>query len=333
MTVLSPDYQTPQRMAAKRYAISFPEFRGKRVLDVGTDFGCWAFQANEQGAAFVLGLDRGREIRGVGMTDLVAMNNAKVEREGRENIRFESINLGRSWRDFGHFDVVLVMSVYHHVYEGCGDHRAVWTWLARHCSVGGVVIFEGPVDDSDPVVRRNVSDANRVGFTRDAILDAASGYFDATYVGPAVHEPTREVWTFRRWPPVRLEIGATIRPGAGGASTAFDYASGRRCREIERVLGFVPVPGSLNLVCDEPFDWSRGYVRAQVLDVADRTIGLHGEWIERWARFYPVTVNGIDAWAFRFEGERYPETFVELIAPVRLRDCISGERVTLVCER
>ena len=128
----------------------------------------------------------------------------------------------------------------------------------------------------------------------------------------------------------RVEWVGTVQSGAGGASKAFAYADGRRIAEIERVIGVRPLPGSLNVRLSAPFDWDGApYTRAQILDVVDRSKGLDSEWAPRWGRFYALSVDGIPCWAFRFEGERYPLNFIELIAPVRLRDHIRGDRVTV----
>jgi CTP-dependent riboflavin kinase len=119
--------------------------------------------------------------------------------------------------------------------------------------------------------------------------------------------------------------------GAGGATAAFEHAGGRRIGEIAEVLGWRPFPGSLNVRLEVPFDWNDGYYRAEILDVVERGRGLDVEWRPRWARFYPVTIDGVDACAMRFEGERYPAELVELIAPWRLRDRLTSgtARVTI----
>jgi 2-polyprenyl-3-methyl-5-hydroxy-6-metoxy-1,4-benzoquinol methylase len=332
MSALQADYQTPARMALKRAAVRLPDLAGKRVLDVGCDHGWWCFLAAEQGASAVLGLDRNREVRGRGLQNLVAQNTAIAGADPRYRVcAFERIDLGRQWHNFGDdwFDMVLVMSVYHHVFASCGDHAAIWFWLARHCSPAGDVIFEGPVDDSDPVVRANVPYAHRVGFTREAILAAAGVYFEPELVGPALHEPTREVWRFRRRQRPERLTRARVQVGAGGATRAFEYRDGRRIYEIEAALGVRPWPGSLNLRLEGPFDWDDGYYRVQILDVVERGKGLDVEWTPRWARFYPLAVDGLPAHAFRFEGEAYDDRFMELIAPMRLRDRLSGPEVTL----
>lgn len=322
--MLAPDYQTDRRMGLKSEAVPLPELAGKRVLDVGCDMGWWCRRASDLGAADVLGLDRNRKVRGA-MTDLITLNREHAA----PRTRFEQIDLGRQWHVFGRFDVILCLSMYHHWFENCGDHRPIWHWLWRHCSAAAEILWEGPVDDRDPVVRANVGADKRGGYNRAAILEAASWFFAAEYVGPALHEPTREVWRFRPHTLAWRQHRGRTQSGAGGATKAFEHAGGRRVDEIERILGWRPVPGSLNLSLDTPFGWDDGFFRAQVLDVTHRSLGLDSEWAPRWARFYPVTIDGEDATAFRFEGERYDERFVELLADVRLRDQLSGPDVVL----
>lgn len=331
MTSPAPDYQTPERMAAKLKAMPPLSVAGKRVLDVGTDFGAWCFYSARNGAVDVLGLDRNREVRGVGPVDLIARNRAQAEAECSP-CRFEHIDVGRQWREFGRFDLVLVLSVYHHIYEAAGgDHVPVWYWLHRHCALDAELLWEGPVDDTDPVVRANVSAANRARYTKKDILNAARLYFEAEYVGPAIHEPTREVWRFKPLMRDALCDVGRAQSGAGGATKAFEHAGGRRMDEIETALGVRPIPGSLNVRMDDPFRWHVDYYRAQVLDVAERGKGLDVEWAPRWARFYPVRVSlaGVPAYAFRFEGEKYSPNFVELIAPTCLRDMCYGDLVSI----
>jgi SAM-dependent methyltransferase len=332
MNVFAPDYQTPERMSLKRAAIPLPDFAGKRVLDVGCDHGYWSFLAAEQGAAQVVGLDRNREVRGRGFTNLIAQNEAIARADQRYRAcEFQRIDLGKQYRIFGHFDVVLCLSVYHHIYEAAGgDHMPVWLWLWHHAQLSrSVLLWEGPVDANDPVVRANVSAEHQTNYTRDAILAAGSCFFHGEFIGPALHEPTREVWRFTPRDRVETSVDGLMENGAGGATKAFEYAGGRRMDEIAQVLGNRPVPGSLNVRLDKAFDWNTDYFRAQILDVEDRASGIAGKWSPRWARFYPVAIDGEDAYAFRFEGETYDPRFVELIAPWRLRDMVNGPRVTL----
>jgi SAM-dependent methyltransferase len=305
------EYQTRERMDAKLKAVRFPEsLEGLSVLDVGCDHGFWCELAVDRGAVDVLGLDRGRNVRGRGFVNL-----AKENADLLDDARFAEIELGRQWREFGQFDLVLVMSVYHHIFEQAGgDHDAVWYWLWRHA--GGRLIWEGPTGDDDSVVRRNVTHPYR----RIDILNAALRWFHIDAVRPALHEPTREVWECRPRAENVVVMPIEVRSGAGGASVCFNHADGRRIKEVEEIVGWRAYPGSLNLHTQEPFDWDRGYYRSRVLDLVNRRTGLSGEWAPKWARLYPVTYCGVDALAFRFEGESYSPHLVELIAPVRLRE-------------
>lgn len=186
---MSGDYQTARRMAAKLRAIPLPDLTGKRVLDIGCDHGAFCKLASDQGAAYVLGLDRGRGVRGSNgreFVDLVARNAA----EGWPRCEFRAFNLGVEWTLFGTFDVVLFLSVYHHVYGETGDHGRIWRWLRAHTA--GVLFWEGPVDHQDPVARMRTK--HRVGYTREAILAAAQASFHVEHIGPALHRPHREVW-------------------------------------------------------------------------------------------------------------------------------------------
>jgi SAM-dependent methyltransferase len=323
---MTPDYQTEKRMALKLQAIPLPDLNGKSVLDVGCDMAFWSFLAADRGAAQVTGIDRGRLVRGH-QVNLIEVNQFEAERRNSGGtVSFHHLNLGRQWHQFGRFDIVFLFSLYHHVYAACGDHKPIWFWLHRHTK--GQLLWEGPVDDGDPVVRANVPAHLVAKYTKGEILAAAEPYFAAEYIGPALHEPTREVWRFT---PKRLkteEIAGAAKDGAGGATKAFLHEDSRRSHEVRHIVGYMPKPGSLNVWCDRPFDWNKGYYRAQLLDVVERG-KPNSPWEYRWARLYPVTVNGLEAHAFRFEGEHYNERFVELIAPVKLRDYLTSPAVTL----
>lgn len=326
------DYQTERRMAQKRAAIPLPPLSGKRVLDVGCDGGYWSRLASDMGAHDVLGLDRNRDVRGLGIVDLVAENRAMAY----PRCRFERINLGKEWRDFGTFDVIFCFSVYHHIFENCGDHSAVWFWLWRHLADGGILLWESPLDDADGVIRANVSEQNRVNYSKRAILESALKLFESEYIGPARHAPHRHVIQFTKRKLTRHPYSARVVKGAGGVSKAFAFDHGRRINEIEAVLGMRAVAGSLNLRGDNAFNWNEHYLRARIGDVIDRKAGLASPWGPRWCRFYPLNLmtnkQAVSAFAMRFEGERYETNFVELIAPHSLREVCglkTGDEVTL----
>jgi SAM-dependent methyltransferase len=308
------DYQTPSRMAVKLHAVPLPPLAGKTVLDVGCDYGAWCKIAWEKGALAVTGVDRGRIVAGQGFVDIAARNS-----EAMPECAWFNMNIGEQYEYLGNYDVVLMLNVYHHAYNVSGDHQSIWHWLRTNIADDGILMWESPVDVSDNVVRMNMTGENQRGYTEHAIRAAASKYFSITEVGPGWIHP-RVVWRCRPLPLPAKRYEATVRVGAGGASRAFNYAGCRRAAEIKRILGFWPVHGSLNLQTTEPFDYNWRYFRAPVLDVVTRGKGLDSPWHLRPCRFYPVKVNGARAFAMRFEGEKYPPTLVELIAPFRLRD-------------
>ena len=309
------------RMQKKLHALrnTLPEdLTGKSVLDIGCDFGFWSFLAAQRGASSVIGLDRGRKVKG-SYVDLPSYNN---ERAVGTVCSFEKTNLGREWKYYGKQDVCLLMSLYHHIYHQTESHLPIWYWLYRHTKE--TLIWENPTEANDSVVKINVAGHLHPKYTKSHILEAASEYFNYKYVGPAEHEPTRSVYIFTpRKLPTPIYSGV-VKSGAGGATQAFNYADKRRSKEFEEILGFMPYPGSLNVELETPFDWNKHYFRAKVLDVANRADGMDSHWVPRWARFYPVIVEGKKAFAFRFEGDQYRENFIELIAESRLRDVAEG---------
>lgn len=320
-----------QRMADKLLAIPLPDLTGKTVLDVGCDHGFWSFLAANLGASSVLGLDRGRPVNGQ-FVDLVESNNAAAAKYPVfKNTRFERIDLGKQWLNFGRHDVIFMFSLYHHVYESAGgEHAPIWMWLHAHMANGGVLIWENPVDCSDSVVQANVSEAHKKNYTLGKIMGAAHEYFDSEYVGPARHESTRSVYLFR---PKQLDpviFNGHAKSGAGGASKAFSFSGGRRAEEFKKALGVDPFHGSLNIHLDREFSWETGYYPIRILDVVDRAKGLESEWFERSGRVYPVDVGGIKGFAFRFDGESYDRAFVEVISEIKIRDAVNCDRPLLV---
>jgi SAM-dependent methyltransferase len=312
-------------MARKLAAVPLPEdLTGRTVLDVGCDHGFWCALARDRGATEVRGLDRNRPVNGV-HTDLVALNRAAVP-----GCDFSCIELGRQWFSFGKFDVVLMLSMYHHVYNLTGDHNPIWFWMYLHTQQE--VLWENPVDLSDGVAAKDIVSRLHAGYTEAAIRAAAEMYFDIEVIGRG-HVSTRTVWrcTPKKLPAVTYQ-GAP-RDGAGGAALAFQHTDGRRIAEIESALGFRCVPGTLNIRLTEPFDWDRGYLTADVTEMVDRNNEKAG-WKPRRCRFYPVTANGEPAVAMRFENEKYRDTLLELISNQKLRDVLrlgNNDTVAIAC--
>lgn len=340
-TARSPDYQKfeidadghvafpGERMKAKLQAIPLGDLKGKSVLDVGCDFGFWSFLAANKGARCVVGIDRGRDINGE-YCDLIEGNNLVAESfPSLKPCDFKQFNIGKQWPDVGSFDVIFLFSLYHHIFENCGDHESIWFWLWRQCAAGGVVLFENPVDLSDGVANAHITGDKRAQYNGASIIAAASRYFEAEHVGPAIHEVTREVWRFKKkqWSGYKYNRFGSMKAGAGGATKAFLYADSRRCHEIKRALDVFPIPGSLNVHLENgPFRFDEGYYRVKILEVVERLQGFESPWGPRWCRFYPVDVEGVSAPCFilRFEDDEYQSNFVELISSVKIRDHIVG---------
>ncbi len=322
------------RLLEKLRAIdnALPDFNGKSVLDIGCDFGFWSFFSSHSGATRVVGLDRSRNVKGVGKVDLVKLNQDVAEEfPAHKNCKFHPINLGKQYLQYGKFDFVYLMSLYHHIYQCTGGrHLPIWYWLSQH--VKGTLLWENPVDVDDPVSFGNIDKKYHAHYKKEKILKAASEYFSYEYIGKALHEPNRHVYTFTARPVQTTVYQGTVKHGAGGASKAFLFENSRRIKEIERITGVKCIPGSLNVWTDEDFDWDKNYYRAEVLDVKDRKKGLFSKWTPKWCRLYPVKViEGpvhMRGYAFRFEGENYPKNLVEIVSNVRFRDFV-GERVTI----
>jgi SAM-dependent methyltransferase len=312
-------------MRVKFAAVPLPPLRDKTVLDIGCDFGAWCIRAREEGALRVLGLDRGRKVAGE------FINLAQRNRDTIPGCDFMDFIVGEQYHQLGLFDVVLMLNVYHHAYNVSGDHNAIWYWLWRQTVSSGVLMWESPVDLSDHVARTCIRPELGANYTEAAIRKAASQYFDIEDVGPGWVAP-RVVWRCHPRARVNECWMATVRDGAGGASKAFNYAGCRRQHEIARTLGYLPYQGSLNLITDVPFDFGSHYYRAPLLDVVKRGIGLDSPWALRPCRYYPIEIEGVPAHALRCEGEHYPLTLVELVAPEKLRDLLgleTGQQVHL----
>jgi len=295
-----------QRMRSKLRAIPLPEdLSGKRVLDVGCDMGFWSFLCSERGAK-VVGLDRSRKIKGE-FVDLIQQNRRASETYPLHNsCLFFPIELGKQWLNFGDFDLVLMFSLYHHVYEQAGDHNPIWFWLWNH----GPVLWENPLDTNDVVVKINVSKE----YNKNQILKASEAWFNREYIGPAQHEPHRHVFRFTPKTIKLKTYNGRRRSGAGGASKAWTYKDSRRTLEFKQAVGVEVHPGSINMDLSEPFNWDSAYYRFKMLDTVTRNKGFDTDWDYRWVRTYPVKANGKQAYVFRFEGESYSKSFIEVIS-------------------
>ena len=82
-------------------------------------------------------------------------------------------------------------------------------------------------------------------------------------------------------------------------------------RQFVEKLGFIPFPGTLNVLLEEPFPAEQEAIKIEGFAEEGRTFGE--------CRCYPIKLNGIDAAVVRPERSRYPPELIEVIAPVQLR--------------
>ncbi len=188
----------------KGYKDLFPQdLSGKSLLDVGCHFGFWCFEAANRGASKVVGLDRGgvesTGFKKSGITlsgqQVFDMNNRVVNEWDRyKNCEFNIINLGKEWKSFGKFDIVMCCSVYHHIYRQA-EHNEIFEWLSKHVKPGGYLLWENPMEKNDNVVKKHIKGDNLKKYNKEAILYSASKYFtDVEYIGPSVFNKTRFVY-------------------------------------------------------------------------------------------------------------------------------------------
>jgi len=116
---------------------------------------------------------------------------------------------------------------------------------------------------------------------------------------------------------------------AGGLGEGQYYISMPGYKEqFNRLLGFDPFPGTLNLRLDEPFaDTAVSCIQVQGFRDHSRTFG--------GCKCFPVRIQGLKGAIIRPERSNYPPYLVELIAPVNLRKSLSlsdGDLVEVILE-
>ena len=82
-------------------------------------------------------------------------------------------------------------------------------------------------------------------------------------------------------------------------------------RQFLQHLGFVPFPGTLNVLLEEPFPAEQHAILIKSFQEEGRSFGE--------CKCYRIKLNGIEAAVVRPERSRYPADLIEVIAPVQLR--------------
>ena len=80
-------------------------------------------------------------------------------------------------------------------------------------------------------------------------------------------------------------------------------------------LGFIPFPGTLNVLLDGPFPASAPAITIPGFSEGKESFGA--------CRCYPIRINGLDAVAIRPEKSSHPPELIEVIAPVNLRRALN----------
>lgn len=97
------------------------------------------------------------------------------------------------------------------------------------------------------------------------------------------------------------------------------------CRQFEDGLGFVPFPGTLNVLLDGPFPAESPSIEIDGFRERDRFFG--------GCRCFRIRINGMDAAVVRPERSCHPPELIEVIAPVHLRRALGledGDVVSIV---
>jgi riboflavin kinase len=95
-----------------------------------------------------------------------------------------------------------------------------------------------------------------------------------------------------------------------GQGQYFISREGYSCQFLQK-LGFVPFPGTLNVLLEEPFPAGRKAIEIEGFSEGGKSFG--------GCKCYPIKLNEIQAAVVRPERSRYPAELIEVIAPVRLR--------------
>ena len=96
-------------------------------------------------------------------------------------------------------------------------------------------------------------------------------------------------------------------------------------RQFLCLLGFVPFPGTLNVLLEGPFPAEQQAIRIESFQEEGRSFGE--------CKCYRIRLNGIEAAVVRPERSRYPADLIEVIAPVQLRQALAlkeGDSVDVI---
>jgi riboflavin kinase len=83
-------------------------------------------------------------------------------------------------------------------------------------------------------------------------------------------------------------------------------------RQFVLKLGFLPFPGTLNVILEEPFPAGQRAIEIEGFAEEGKSFGE--------CKCYTIKLNGMQAAVVRPERSRYPPELIEIIAPLKLRE-------------
>jgi riboflavin kinase len=82
-------------------------------------------------------------------------------------------------------------------------------------------------------------------------------------------------------------------------------------RQFLQYLGFIPFPGTLNVLLEGPFHAEQKAIKIEGFQEGGKSFGE--------CKCYPIKLNGIEAAVVRPEKSCHPAELIEVVAPVELR--------------
>lgn len=114
------------------------DFRGKKVLEIGSWDGYWSFEAEKRGAARVLSTDDLSQNWSAGEGIHVARELLGSKIEVRQDVSV--YRLQEALRNEGPFDIIIYFGVYYHLF----DPFYAFSQIRHLCDPGTVVLADGP---------------------------------------------------------------------------------------------------------------------------------------------------------------------------------------------
>lgn len=164
--IATPGKRSPQYLQRKLEALGLPDsFGGASVLDIGTKEGFFAIETQRRGAGRVLGID---------ISAQAEAKFALVKSITGHSVEFRRMSVSDlDPRDVGTFDVVLFLSVFHHLRHPFFDLDRIAAVTQRQLILEIYVLDDG-VLSSVPALYRGLGESGlfRLIPTRQFLVDA-----------------------------------------------------------------------------------------------------------------------------------------------------------------